>query len=96
MSTENTISKITHTINSTVLQLFNPKINKPKIKYEHDPTFSIDVCTIDEHGLHNVACYDFENETWLFHTDTQVDYDEPGSETKWLWYYPVVNASDVF
>lgn len=73
----------------------NPKVNvfdpnsKP-IESEDDKMLSVDVCCIDEEGLHNLGYYNFEENKWKFHTDTLVDYFEKGNETKWWWYYPVV------
>jgi len=77
------------------VKLFDPKKNKP-IPSEDDPTFSVDVCIIDEENVHGLAFYSFDNEKWGFHTDTLVDYDEAENETKWCWYYPVVSATNVF
>ncbi len=73
---------------------FNPKFNKPKPSPD-DVTFSVDVLIIDENELHGVACYSFEDEKWIFHTDTLVDYDEVGHETQWRWYYPTFTKEDV-
>lgn len=76
------------------IKLFDPNKNKP-VQSKDDITFSVDVCTIDEHNLTNVAYYDFEFEEWKFHTDTFVDYDNPSNQIKWLWYYPPFNSEDV-
>lgn len=76
----------------TEIKLFNPQKNKPKPSKD-DITFSEDVYIIDEDGMHGLAYYSFEDEKWRFHTDTLVDYDEPGNETKWLWYYPPVDLT---
>lgn len=82
-------------IHNVVVRLFDPNKYKPRPS-EDDPTFSEDVCIIDENNVQGVACYVYEDERWMFHTDTLVDYDEVGAETKWLWYYPVVSAKNVF
>lgn len=74
--------------------MFNPKTDKPhpsKDVKEH----SVDVFTIDEDGMHGLAFYDFEDEKWSFHTETMVDYEEPGNETKWNWYYPSVTKKNL-
>lgn len=60
-----------------------------------DPLNSVDVFIMDEDGMHGLAYYSFEDKKWCFHTDTLVDYNEPGSETKWVWYYPPYNKEDV-
>jgi hypothetical protein len=52
--------------------------------------FSVDVFTIDEHGLPGLAYFSFEDDRWRFHTDTLVDYNEHGNETRWNWYYPPI------
>ena len=65
-------------------------------KSEDDESFSDDVMIIDENGIHGIGYYDFELLKWSFHTDTLVDYDEPGHETKWKWYYPIFEIKDVF
>jgi len=82
-------------IHSVVVRLFDPKKNKPRPSKD-DITFSEDVCIIDENDVHGLAYFCFESMQWRFHTDTLVDYDEIGAETKWKWYYPVVSAKDVF
>lgn len=74
------------------VKLFDPNKNKPNPSPD-DITMSVDVCIIDEDGVNGLAWYCFEESKWKFHTDTLVDYDEPGAETKWLWYYPVVDKS---
>lgn len=76
-----------------VVRLFDPKI-KPR-QSKDDPAFSEDVFIIDENNLNGLAYYSFEAEQWRFLTDTGVDYDEVGAETKWKWYYPVVSSKDV-
>lgn len=70
-------------------ELFNPITDQPKPS-EDCPEFSVDVFIIDENDMHGLACYHFEDKKWIFHTDTLVDYDEKGAETKWKWYYPDV------
>uniref|UniRef100_UPI003217F1ED hypothetical protein n=1 Tax=uncultured Draconibacterium sp. TaxID=1573823 RepID=UPI003217F1ED len=83
------------TVEITVeIRLFDPKINKPRPS-EDDITFSEDVCIIDENNLHGVACFNFEDMEWMFHTDTLVDYNEEGAETKWRWYYPPLKDTDI-
>lgn len=76
------------------ITLFDPEINRPKPS-EDDITFSEDVCIIDEDNLHGVGYYSFEDNEWKFHTDTLVDYNEPGAKTKWRWYYPPLSNSNV-
>lgn len=82
------------TISNIVVRLFDPKRNKPKPS-PNDATFSVDVNIIDENGVHGLAYFCFEDNKWIFHTDTLVDYDEVGAETKWVWYYPVLDKNDV-
>lgn len=73
---------------------YNPE-QLPK-KSKDDESFSDDVFIIDENGIHGIGYYDFELSKWSFHTDTLVDYNEPGHETKWKWYYPLFEIKDVF
>lgn len=73
------------------IKLYDPKLHKPNQSKE-DIRFSEDVFIIDENGMHGLAFYSFEDEEWNFHTETLVDYNESGAETKWKWYYPVVNS----
>lgn len=82
------------TIENVKVRLFDPKRNKPYVSSD-DPTFSKDVFIIDEDGVHGLAYFCFESDKWRFHTDTLVDYDEEGAETKWMWYYPVVNVDNI-
>ena len=82
------------TIQNVVVRLFDPKRNKPNPSTD-DPSFSVDVCIIDEDGVNGLAYFCFEASAWRFHTDTLVDYDEIGAETKWMWYYPVVKVTDI-
>lgn len=79
-------------LNKIPVELFDPEKRKP-VASKDDVTFSEDVCIIDEDGLNGLAYYSFEDAEWKFHTDTMVDYNEPGAKTKWMWYYPVVNKS---
>lgn len=58
--------------------------------------FSVDVFVIDEEGMHGLAFYNFDTHKWSFHTDTLVDYNEPGHETKWKWYYPPYGVKEAF
>lgn len=58
------------------------------VSSKDDPNYSVDVFTCDEEGLHGLAYYVFEDKEWHFHTDTLVDYNEKGNETKWKWCYP--------
>lgn len=73
---------------------YNPE-QLPK-KSKDDESFSDDVFIIDENGIHGIGYYDFELSKWSFHTDTLVDYNELGHETKWKWYYPLFEIKDVF
>jgi len=76
-------------------RFFDPERNKP-LPSKNDITFSDDVFIIDEDGMHGLAYYSFEDCQWKFHTDTLVDYNEVGHETKWKWYYPTVTVEDAF
>ena len=76
-------------------RFFDPEINKP-LPSKNDITFSDDVFIIDEDGMHGLAYYSFEDCQWKFHTDTLVDYNEVGHETKWKWYYPTFTIKDAF
>lgn len=76
-------------------RFFDPERNKP-LPSKNDITFSDDVFIIDEDGMHGLAYYSFEDCQWKFHTDTLVDYNEVGHETKWKWYYPTVTVKDAF
>lgn len=58
--------------------------------------FSVDVFILDETGVHGIAFWNFDDEVWRFHTDTLVDYNEKGAETKWKWYYPPFGLDQVF
>lgn len=66
----------------------------PKIS-DDDEDFSVDVLIIDENGLNGVACYIYADKKWIFHTDTLVDYNEKGNETKWMWYYPLFDNTSL-
>lgn len=63
---------------------------------EEDCSHSVDVFILDEEGMHGLAFYSFEDKRWIFHTDTLVDYNEPGNEMKWKWYYPPFGLAEVF
>ena len=76
-------------------RFFDPELNKP-LPSKNDITFSDDVFIIDEDGMHGLAYYSFEDCQWKFHTDTLVDYNEVGHETKWKWYYPTFTVKDAF
>ena len=76
-------------------RFFDPERNKP-LPSKNDITLSDDVFIIDEDGMHGLAYYSFEDCQWKFHTDTLVDYNEVGHETKWKWYYPTVTVKDAF
>ena len=75
------------------IRLYDPELNKPNPSKD-DVTFSVDVFIIDENKLHGLGYYHFKDCKWYFHTDTLVDYNEAGAETKWKWYYPVVEWND--
>lgn len=76
---------------------YNPdQFPKKSEDYCEDAPYSDDVMIIDENGIHGIGFYDFKYIKWSFHTDTLVDYDEPGHETKWKWYYPIFEIKDVF
>lgn len=91
MGTKDSKTEQPCTLHNVVVRLFDPKKNKPRPSKD-DITFSEDVCIIDENNVQGVAYFCFESMQWRFHTDTLVDYDEPGNETKWMWYYPPVDA----
>lgn len=71
--------------------LYDPTVFPNQVPGEH---FSEDVFVVDENGMHGLAFYNFDTETWSFHTDTLVDYNEEGAETKWKWYYPTATIHD--
>ena len=71
--------------------LYDPTVFPNQVSGEH---FSEDVFVVDENGMHGLAFYNFDTETWGFHTDTLVDYNEEGAETKWKWYYPTATIHD--
>lgn len=82
------------------------KSNEARCYKFHNPTeyptrvegedFSVDVFILDETGVHGIAFWNFDDEVWRFHTDTLVDYNEKGAETKWKWYYPPFEVETVF
>lgn len=81
---------------------YKPELFSPDRKpiYEKDlagniEPFSVDVCIIDEKGVHGLAYFNFDTDEWSFHTDTLVDYNEEGAETKWWWYYPLVTKDSL-
>jgi hypothetical protein len=49
--------------------------------------FSVDVITCDENGLINLGFYNFDSDTWSFHTDTLYDY----TNIEFVWMYVPVN-----
>ena len=71
--------------------LYDPTVFPNQVPGEN---FSEDVFVVDENGMHGLAFYNFDTETWSFHTDTLVDYNEEGAETKWKWYYPTATIHD--
>lgn len=71
-----------------IIELHSPDKLPKQIEGE---LFSEDVIVIDEEGLNGVAFYDYGLKEWGFHTDTLVDYNEKGNETKWMWYYPPIS-----
>lgn len=88
---ENEISEIIHLCRA-IIATEQPDLNDPsefptRVKGEE---FSVDVFVIDENGMHGIAFYSFDDQKWRFHTDTLVDYNEAGNETKWKWYYPII------
>jgi len=74
-----------------VVGLYDPTVFPNQVPGEH---FSEDVFVVDENGMHGLAFYNFDTETWGFHTDTLVDYNEQGAVTKWKWYYPTATIHD--
>ncbi len=79
--------------NSRLQNFYYPTVFPKRVNGE---SFSVDVFIIDENGMHGIGFYDFELKKWVFHTDTLVDYDEEGAETKWKWYYPPYEVNQVF
>lgn len=73
-------------INASI-EVFAPDV-KPRVS-EDDPTFTVDVFTVDEDGLTNLGYYCFKTNSWQFHTDTLSDYNS--GEIKWVWYYPPIS-----
>jgi hypothetical protein len=65
-------------------KLYESELNKPNPQLDNI-TFSEDVFTISESGLHGLAYYDYELCKWCFHTDQLSD--EP-----FKWYYPIVKS----
>lgn len=61
---------------------------------EDDKDFSVDVFIVDEDGMYGLAYYSFADNEWAFHTDTLVDYNEEGYNTRWKWCYPPFTAKD--
>lgn len=49
--------------------------------------FSIDVITCDDKGLINIGFYNYDTETWSFHSDTLYDY----TDVDFVWIYPPVD-----
>ncbi len=80
---------------SIIKRFYDPWKNKPDPNPEA-PEHSVDVFIMDEDGMHGLAAYSFADEKWIFHTDTLVDYDEEGAETKWRWYYPPFTKKQIF
>jgi len=75
--------------------IFNDPTDIP-LASKCDSTVTVDVFIIDERGMHGLAFYDLQDKEWRFHTDTVVDYNEKGNETKWKWYYPQITSCDAF
>ncbi len=74
-------------------KFYNPDEYPTRVEGED---FSVDVFILDETGVHGIAFWNFDDEVWRFHTDTLVDYNEKGAETKWKWYYPPFEVQTVF
>lgn len=70
-------------------ELHDPN-DHPKSDPYTDTEHSVDVIIVDENGLIGLGYVHYETNSWHFHTDTLVDYNEPGNETKWKWYYPPI------
>ena len=73
-------------------RFYNPTEYPTRVEGED---FSVDVFILDEDGVHGIAFWNFDDEVWRFHTDTLVDYNEKGAETKWKWYYPPFDKETV-
>lgn len=63
--------------------------NKPKPSND-SMTLSVDVIAYTEEGLLNIACFDFEEDKWIWHTDTLIDMEEliEGQPMPFNWIYP--------
>ena len=75
------------------IEIFDPSVIPAVAEI---PEHSVDVITIDEEGMYNLAFYSFGDKRWIFHTDTLVDYNEPGHEMKWKWFYPQFGLKEAF
>lgn len=62
------------------MKIYKKTEHPEKIKGE---VFSVDVITCDEDGLPNLGFYNYDTDTWSFHTDTLSDY----SNVNFVWMY---------
>lgn len=58
------------------------KHNRPKASTD-DLTFSVDVFICFDEKLLCVGCFDFENDGWLFHSDTLTDRTD--EDFSWMY-----------
>lgn len=63
----------------------HPVRSKDLLGEEED--FSVDVITRSENGMVNIAFYNYDLDTWQFHTDTLVDPYEKGVVMDFVWMY---------
>lgn len=49
--------------------------------------FSVDVITCDDEGLVNLGFYNYDTNSWSFHSDTLSDY----TDVDFVWIYPPVD-----
>lgn len=48
--------------------------------------FSVDVITCDDEGLVNLGFYNYDTNSWSFHSDTVYDY----TDVDFAWVYPPI------
>jgi hypothetical protein len=48
---------------------------------------SVDVITYDKDGMLNIGYWNYDSETWGFHTDTLCDPYEGGKLIDFVWMY---------
>ncbi len=90
---EKVLAVVEHKLECKPARFYSPDEYPTRVE---DEDFSVDVFILDENGMHGIAFWNFDDEVWRFHTDTLVDYNEKGAETKWKWYYPPFTKDFVF